>query len=131
MTNEELIAYLTGKFPEAEIKSGAQYPEMTVKAKDLHESAAQLKEIPELSFDYVFCLTGVDYAENMGIIYHLESVQHRHILVLKVRTADRVNPAIDTVSDVSFSSCAAVLRRRVHRAQSGHFLIIIILTSKL
>jgi len=100
MTNEELIAYLTGKFPEAEIKSGAQYPEMTVKAKDLHESAAQLKEIPELSFDYVFCLTGVDYAENMGIIYHLESVQHRHILVLKVRTADRVNPAIDTVSDV-------------------------------
>ena len=87
-------------FPAAEVKSGAQYAEMTVKAEDLHETAIQLKGNAELSFDYVFCLTGVDYAENMGIIYHLESVHHRHTMVLKVRTADRVNPAIDTVSDV-------------------------------
>jgi len=100
MTKEELISYLTGMFPAAEVKSGAQYAEMTVKAEDLHETAIQLKGNAELSFDYVFCLTGVDYAENMGIIYHLESVHHRHTMVLKVRTADRVNPAIDTVSDV-------------------------------
>jgi len=100
MTKEELVAYLTGKFPEAEVKSGTQYAEMTVKAEDLHETAGQLKETPELSFDYVFCLTGVDYAENMGIIYHIESVEHRQVMVLKVRTADRLNPAIDTVSDV-------------------------------
>ena len=100
MTKEELAAYLTGKFPEAEVKSGAQYAEMTVKAEDLHETAVQLKETPELSLDYVFCLTGVDYAENMGIIYHIESVEHRHTMVLKVGTADRLNPAIDTVSDV-------------------------------
>jgi len=73
---------------------------MTVKASDLHETAVQLKDTAELSFDYVFCLTGVDYAENMGIIYHIESVEHRHTIVLKVRTADRLNPVIDTVSDV-------------------------------
>jgi len=100
MTNEELQAYLTGRFPEAEIKLGAQYVEMTVKAEDLHDAAVQLKESEEIAFDYVFCLTGVDYAENMGIIYHLESINHRHVMVLKVRTADRLNPAIDTVSDV-------------------------------
>ena len=100
MTKEELISFLTGKFPEAEVKSGVQYAEMTVKAEDLHETAVQLKETRELSLDYVFCLTGVDYAENMGIIYHIESVEHRHTMVLKVGTADRLNPAIDTVSDV-------------------------------
>lgn len=100
MTNEELQSYLTVKFPEAEIKSGVQYVEMTVTAAALHETATQVKQLDEISFDYLFCLTGVDYAENMGIVYHLESTKHRHMMVLKVRTADRINPAIDTVSDV-------------------------------
>jgi NADH-quinone oxidoreductase subunit C len=100
MTNEEIKSYLTARFPEADIKLGPQYVEMTVSAVDLHETAVQLKETDELSFDYVFCLTGVDYAENMGIIYHIESIKHRHVMVLKVRTADRIAPALDTVSDV-------------------------------
>jgi len=100
MTNEELISYLTGRFPEAEIKQGPQYVELTVNGTDLHETAVELKQTEELSFDYLFCLTGVDYPENMGIIYHLESIKHRHSMVLKARTADRVNPVLDTVSDV-------------------------------
>jgi NADH-quinone oxidoreductase subunit C len=100
MTNDELQLYLTEQFPEAEIKSGPQYVEMTVSAAILHETAAQLKQLDETSFDYLFCLTGIDYPDNMGIIYHLESIRHRHVMVLKVRTADRITPAIDTLSDV-------------------------------
>ena len=100
MTNDELILVLTEKFPDATIAKGNQYVEMTVTAESLHETAKLLKETETFSFDYLFCLTGVDYPENMGIIYHLESVKHRHVLVLKVRTADRVNPALDTVSDI-------------------------------
>ena len=100
MTNDELILVLTGKFPDAEVKQGIQYVEMTVKLDALHETAVQLKQTDEIYFDFLICLTGVDYPENMGIIYHLESIKHRHVMVLKVRTADRVNPAIDTVSDV-------------------------------
>ena len=100
MTNDELITVLTERFPAAEIKQGFQYVEMTVKAEDLHEAAVQLKQTDEFYFDYLICLTGIDYPENMGIIYHLESIKHRHVMVLKVRTVDRVNPAIDTVSDV-------------------------------
>ena len=100
MTNEELQSYLTERFPEAEIKPGPQYVEMTVANAALNKTARQLKQLDEISFDYLFCLTGVDYAENMGIVYHLDSTVHRHMMVLKVRTADRVNPVIDTVSDV-------------------------------
>ena len=100
MTNEELKSYLTERFPEAEIKTGPQYVEMTVKNASLLETAQQLKSEKETSFDYLFCLTGVDYPQNMGVIYHLESLEHRHTMVLKVKTADRVNPAIDTVSSV-------------------------------
>jgi len=100
MTNEELQLVLTEKFPDAEVKQGSQYVEMTVSAASLLETAILLKQAAEFSFDYLFCLTGVDYPENMGIIYHLESIKHRHIMVLKVRTADRINPSIDTLSDV-------------------------------
>ena len=100
MTNEELKSYLTERFPEAEIKTGPQYVEMTVVNSSLLETANQLKTEKETSFDYLFCLTGVDYPQNMGIIYHLESLEHRHTMVLKVKTADRVNPAVDTVSSV-------------------------------
>ncbi len=100
MTNEQLISQLTERFPGATIVPGKQYVEMTVEAGSLHGIAVILKEEEEFSFDFLICLTGVDYAENMAVIYHLESILHRHMMVLKVRTADRVNPAIDTVSDV-------------------------------
>ena len=100
MTNEELKSYLTERFPEAEIKTGPQYVEMTVTNAVLLETAQQLKSEKETSFDYLICLTGVDYPQNMGVIYHLESLEHRHTMVLKVKTADRVNPNVDTVSSV-------------------------------
>jgi NADH:ubiquinone oxidoreductase subunit C len=119
MTNDELKTVLTERFPAAEIKQGIQYVEMTVKAEDLHETAVQLKQTDEFYFDYLICLTGIDYTENMGIIYHLESIKHRHLVVLKVRTADRVNPAIDTVSDVWIT--AKYHEREVYDLLGVHF----------
>ena len=100
MTNEELQAYLAGEFSNAEVKLGNQYVEITVKADDLHMTAVQLKKVPQLSFDYLICLSGVDYPESMQIVYHLESVAHRHVVVMKVNTSDRLDPKVDTVSDV-------------------------------
>jgi len=119
MTNDELKTVLTERFPAAEIKQGIQYVEMTVKAEDLHETAVQLKQTDDIYFDYLICLTGIDYPENMGIIYHLESIKHRHVMVLKVRTADRVNPAIDTVSDVWIT--AKYHEREVYDLLGIHF----------
>jgi NADH:ubiquinone oxidoreductase subunit C len=54
----------------------------------------------ELSFDYLFCLTGVDWGTELGVVYHLESTTHRHNLVVKVMTSDRENPTIDSVQDI-------------------------------
>ena len=100
MTNEELNLVLTEKFPTSEVKQGSQYVEMTVTPEALHAIAVKLKDDDDISLDFLICLTGVDYPENMAVIYHLESIKHRHVMVLKVRTADRINPSIDTVSDV-------------------------------
>lgn len=100
MTNEDLKAYLTKNFPEAVIVDGKQFVEMTVAADQLVEIARTLKESNETAFDYLICLSGVDYADCMGIIYHIESTKFRHTMVLKVKTADRTEPAIDTLTEV-------------------------------
>jgi len=100
MTNEDLKAYLTKNFPEAVIVDGKQFVEMTVVADQLVATARTLKESNETAFDYLICLSGVDYPECMGIIYHIESTKFRHTMVLKVKTADRTEPAIDTLTEV-------------------------------
>jgi len=100
MTNEELYNYLVRNFPGAEVAQGKQYVEMTVAPEKLVETAKKLKETEALSFDYLFCLTGVDYPENMGVIYHIESTSFRHAVVMKVKTANRTEPVLDTVMDV-------------------------------
>lgn len=100
MTSEELYLHLTAQFPENQIAKGVQYIEMTVAAQDLVHVTQQLKETESLLFDYLFCLTGVDYADCMGVIYHLESTTHGHAMVLKVKTANRTEPVLDTVSKV-------------------------------
>jgi NADH-quinone oxidoreductase subunit C len=100
MTNEELKDFLTQKFPDCEVMEGVQYIELNVQPAMLHQVGSQLKQMNETSFDYLVCLTGVDYADHMKVIYHLESIKYRHMMVVKVKTDGREKPVIDTVSDV-------------------------------
>ncbi len=46
---------------DLEIKEGKQYLEVTVPPSGLYELAKQLREKEETQFDFLFCLTGVDY----------------------------------------------------------------------
>jgi len=59
-----------------------------------------LKEDKDLAFDYLICVTGVDHADHLQMVYHLESTHHKHMLVVKVKTTDRQNPVVETVSDI-------------------------------
>jgi NADH-quinone oxidoreductase subunit C len=100
MTNEELTAYLTEKFPAAEIKQGNQFIEMTVANSELHTVAGKLKESVDTAFDYLACLTGVDYPEHITIVYHLESTSNKYFIVLKAKTDGRLDPSVETVADI-------------------------------
>ncbi len=100
MTNEALIATIGQIDAEAETKMGAQYVETFVPLNKLHSFMSRLKEDITLSFDFLFCVTGVDYADHMQMVYHLESILHKHVLVVKVKTTDRENPMVDSVSDI-------------------------------
>lgn len=86
--------------PSAEVIEGKQYCEVTVSSSSVYAFAKMLKDTEETHFDYLTCLTGVDWGKELGVVYHMRSTKHGHMLVLKTKTADRENPVIDSVSDI-------------------------------
>ncbi len=101
MTNEALQQLIATWVPELEFtEAESQFLNIEVPAQHLHVLMSQLKSNPETQFDYLFCLSGVDWGEKLGVVYHLESTTHRHIIVVKVATENREEPVFDSVYDI-------------------------------
>jgi NADH:ubiquinone oxidoreductase subunit C len=100
MTNQELKDFIQTQVPAATVTEGKQYLTAEVSRESLHQLALKLRDSEQTSFDYLFCLTGVDMPSSIMVVYHLESTLHKHALVLKTQTSDRTNPELDTVSDI-------------------------------
>ncbi len=81
-------------------EEGSEFLTIVVKPEHLHALMNQLKSNPKTRFDYLYCLTGMDWGKELGIVYHLESTVYRHQLVVKVNTEDRENPVFDSVCDI-------------------------------
>ena len=101
MTNEALQNLVGNWIPDLEFsEEGSQFLNITVSPENLHKLMSELKNNEDTSFDYLFCLTGMDWGKELGVVYHLESIKYRHIVVVKVSTEDRENPTLDTVCDI-------------------------------
>jgi len=100
MDNDKLKEKILSIVPNAEVVNGNQYLEVTVIPGKLHELAKQLKENPETNFDFLFCQSGVDYGDNLCVVYHIESLKYKQSIVLKTKTPNRENPIIDSVYDI-------------------------------
>ncbi|MEI7491846.1 MAG: NADH-quinone oxidoreductase subunit C [Bacteroidota bacterium] len=100
MDNETLKARILEIAPDAQQEENKQFLTLLLPAARLHDLAIKLKNSPDLAFDFLFCLSGVDYIKQLAVVYHLRSTQHKHALVIKVKTDDRVNPNFDTVCDI-------------------------------
>lgn len=85
---------------ELEIKEGKQFLEVTVPPSKLYILAKKLREMEDTQFDFLFCLSGVDYGQDLGVVYHLRSTKFEHVVVLKSRTSDREHPQLDSVADI-------------------------------
>ena len=100
MTNEGLKEFVLKIVPDAACIEGSQFLEVTIPSDIWYQLASQLKLSKDASFDYLFCLTGVDYADHMMVVYHLKSTLHHHQPVIKAKITTRENPTIDTVCDI-------------------------------
>lgn len=101
MTNQRLQELIGSWSPNLEFnEEGSQYLNVSVPPEELHTIMSNLKQNDQTSFDYLFCLSGVDWGEELGVVYHLESIDFRHSLVVKTKTADRENPILDSVFNI-------------------------------
>ena len=100
MDKIELVEFVKSIDKDLEIKEGKQYTEVTVPSSKLYSLAKQLSDREEVKFDFLFCLSGVDYGQDLGVVYHLRSTVYNHVIVLKTRTSDMVNPQLDSVADI-------------------------------
>jgi len=100
MDNTRLSELISSFDKEIEIKEGKQFLEISVPASNLHWLANQLKDNENTCFDFLFCLSGVDYGNDLGVVYHIRSTKYNHSVVIKTRTSDRNDPTIDSVTDI-------------------------------
>ncbi len=96
MLKEKIIETI----PTAVFEEGGQWLNLIVENADWFKVAEQLKSSKEFLFDYLFCVSCVDWKTHLTMVYHLESLQLNQILVVKVKIADRNNPTIDSVSSL-------------------------------
>ncbi len=105
----EGLAMLVGEIfgPEAlglDVRVGAAVDEvtLTVRPEDIPMVCSVCKNDPRLDFDYLRCLSVVDYAESSGefeVNYHLYSLNIRHKMVVKTRLPEDT-PVAPTVTGV-------------------------------
>lgn len=106
MNNETLQKTIESWYPQPEAagvtfsEEESQFLNVTIAPGELYGLMSRLRSDEALQFDYLFCLSGVDWGEDLGVVYHLESTTYRHQLVVKVRTSDREQPTLPTVSSI-------------------------------
>lgn len=95
---EDIKKLLAKVAPGKQLAEGTQYPTIELEPNEVRAVAKKLKEA---GFDYLINLTGVDYTDALGTVYHISSSTNKtEVVVLKTKTADRERPVLYTVSDL-------------------------------
>jgi NADH-quinone oxidoreductase subunit C len=98
MSNEEIKEYFTELQPTASFDETGEWLTISIEPTAWKTVAQQLRS-SRFIFDYLFCLTCIDWKTHLTMVYHLSSTQFRHTIVIKANL-DRNDPVIDTVCDI-------------------------------
>ena len=81
---QKLEQKFLGKIKRSELE--VVDPFIVVETFAIAEIGKWLRDVPEMAFDTLHCLSGADYPkeEKLEVVYHLSSLKHRHWIVLKV-----------------------------------------------
>jgi NADH-quinone oxidoreductase subunit C len=99
MNKDELRTRLMELLPSAGFEDGTEWTTLLIDPVEWKGLAWQLRSTEGLDFDYLFCVTAVDWKTHFTMVYHLSSTIHRHTLIVKANL-DRNDPMIGTVSDI-------------------------------
>jgi len=99
MTNEEIKAELLLIHPPITFEEGGEWLNAVVEPGDWLLLAKQLRKHTSFAFDYLFCVTCVDWKTHLTMVYHLSSTMYRHSIVLKSKL-NRDKPEIESVAAI-------------------------------
>ncbi len=98
MTNEAFKEYITSVLPSAVYDETGEWLNVMIEATEWKQLAKDLRT-SSFEFNYLFCLTCIDWKTHLTMVYHLSSTVHRQTIVIKTNL-DRTTPKIETVSDI-------------------------------
>jgi NADH-quinone oxidoreductase subunit C len=110
MNPEQIKLLLIAKFGEDVLtgeETGGLQPALLIQPARIVDVCRELRDNPKTYFDFLSCLTGVDYgidAGRFGVVYHLASIPYQTRLTLKVsaendRSADEL-PSFPSITSV-------------------------------
>ena len=101
MTSQQIARFVSDRFGTRILASlpNDKHPRVHVDAEHWLELATFLHGEPSLKFDWLQCLTGVDYVADgkLCVVYDLWSFDHRHSLAVKV-FCGRDDPHVPSVA---------------------------------
>jgi len=99
MTKETLKQYIDSVQPGLLYDDQGEWLKADVNAMEWKALSKKLRDTDTLQFDFLFCLTCIDWKTHLEMVYHLRSTKLQHHLIVKSKL-DRTNPQIDTVADI-------------------------------
>ncbi len=100
---EDIVRHIQERFPDILIASaaGGLHPHVQIRPEGLVPLCVFLKNEPTLAFDFLRCLSAVDWPQKecIELSYDLMSIPFAHTFSLKV-ILDRTFPEIESVSAV-------------------------------
>ena len=99
MNTEELKTKITELLPSAIFDETGEWLNINIEATDWLTFAGKLRNVDSLYFDYLFCLTCIDFKTHLMMVYHLSSTKFRHNIVIKSKL-DFNKPEIESVSHI-------------------------------
>ncbi len=102
MDAPDIAGRLAERFGEQLVDSDMEAvdPTCVVAAAAVAEVGLFLRDEPDLAFDSLMCLSGVDYGVKLGVVYNLHSLTHRHRFCLKVLVEREGEPRVASVAAV-------------------------------
>jgi NADH-quinone oxidoreductase subunit C len=98
MIKEELKNFIAAEYTSAEFDETAEWMTVNISPSEWEIFSKWLKESPELNFDFLFCITCVDWRTHLSMVYHLTSTIFLHTLIVKIKVDDRNNPEVPSVA---------------------------------
>ena len=98
LSGKEVAGKLEQQFPDSILES--KEDSLLVKSESLFDIISFLKTTPEFEFNYLNCITAVDYFDYFEVVYILTSMEHNHSLVVKTRCYGRENLVVPSIASL-------------------------------